>query len=152
MTIAMSPTPRTLEKCTEPDLSTLLLDLASATRSRMSGQLARHGLTWAKYEVLELLNRRGPCACTELARTLGRHRTTVGATVIKLEHIGLVARSTTPMNTQRLIIDLTAAGARTLVRADGALASFRRSFESLDVDDGLRKALLGFEMRWAQVE
>ncbi|QCB51774.1 hypothetical protein E5720_17765 [Rhodococcus sp. PAMC28707] len=131
----------------ESDVTALLLNLASATRSQMSAQLNRYGLTWAKYEALKFLNRSGPSTSIELARALGRHRTTVGATVIKLERLRLVARTTTPMNTQRLIIDLTDSGARALAQADRTLATFRHSFNSLDVDDALRNALLSLHTR-----
>ncbi|MDJ0396439.1 MarR family transcriptional regulator [Rhodococcus sp. G-MC3] len=108
-------------------------------------------MTWARYEVLELLDRAGPSTCVTLARALGRHRTTVGVTVTKLEQHRLIERTADPSHTQKLVIALTPAGRKALARAHQSVDEIREMLNDLDTSDDLRTALVRLEPSWTKI-
>ncbi|HTW76419.1 MAG TPA: MarR family transcriptional regulator [Thermoplasmata archaeon] len=80
-------------------------------RSRWTQELARFGLSYSDYVVLELCGR-GPARASEVARALGL--TAQGATdaIDRLEARGLVGRSTDRTDRRAIRIRLTSAGRR----------------------------------------
>lgn len=79
--------------------------------------LRRHGLTHAKFEILDaLVSATTPMAIVPLATELQRHWTTTSATVERLEAQGLVTRNKNPDNRRQSLVETTARG-RTVYNA-----------------------------------
>nr|GLK40551.1 hypothetical protein GCM10017611_74260 [Rhodococcus wratislaviensis] len=79
--------------------------------------LRRHGLTHAKFEILDaLVSTTTPMTIVPLAAKLQRHWTTTSSTVDRLEAQGLVTRNKTPDNRRQSLVETTAHG-RTIYSA-----------------------------------
>ena len=125
-----------------------VLRMASAARVRLAEALYAQGLSWARYEVLELICRRGPLSYSALSRELVRHRTSITATTASLVDAGLLVRSVNPRNRQQYLVDATDSGYRAVTRAERALER-ARSRMAVDADsEQTLEVLRGIEKQW----
>ncbi|WP_322544786.1 MarR family transcriptional regulator [Rhodococcoides fascians] len=76
----------------ELEVASAVLRLAATARSRFVEILRPSDMSWARYEVLELLCRRGPLSYRELGSNLDRHRTSIKTTVDNLVESGYLHR------------------------------------------------------------
>lgn len=83
-----------------------LLRLAETVRAGLENSLDGIGLSWARYEILEVLSERGAMTYGDLGRSLLRHRTSIGATVCALEISGLVVRECNPTKHQQYKVSI----------------------------------------------
>ena len=84
--------------------------------------LHRHGLTHAKFEILNaLVSATTPMTLLPLAAQLQRHWTTTSSTVDRLEAQGLTMRHTNPHNRRQSLLEPTAAGRSTHCAAQQSL-------------------------------
>ncbi|MDV8053662.1 MULTISPECIES: MarR family transcriptional regulator [unclassified Rhodococcus (in: high G+C Gram-positive bacteria)] len=133
---------------TELEIVSTVLRMASAARVRLAEALDAQGLSWARYEVLELVCRRGPMSYSALSRELVRHRTSITATTASLVEAGLLARSVNPRNRQQYMVEATDSGHRAVTRAERALER-ARSRMAVDVDSARTlEVLRGIEKQW----
>ncbi|MBY4402702.1 MarR family transcriptional regulator [Rhodococcus fascians] len=133
---------------TEFEIVSTVLRMASAARVRLAEALDAQGLSWARYEVLELVCRRGPLSYSALSRELVRHRTSITATTASLVDAGLLVRSVNPRNRQQYLVDATDSGYRAVTRAERALER-ARSRMAVDADsEQTLEVLRGIEKQW----
>ncbi|MDJ0004017.1 MULTISPECIES: MarR family transcriptional regulator [Nocardiaceae] len=133
---------------TEFEIVSTVLRMASAARVRLAEALDAQGLSWARYEVLELICRRGPLSYSALSRELVRHRTSITATTASLVDAGLLVRSVNPRNRQQYLVDATDSGYRAVTRAERALER-ARSRMAVDADsEQTLEVLRGIEKQW----
>ncbi|MEU3475687.1 hypothetical protein CH272_25655 [Rhodococcus sp. 05-340-1] len=133
---------------TELEIVSTVLRMASAARVRLAEALDAQGLSWARYEVLELVSRRGPMSYSALSRELVRHRTSITATTASLVESGLLVRSVNPRNRQQYMVEATDSGHRAVVRAERALER-ARSRMAVDADSARTlEVLRGIEKQW----
>ncbi|WP_073366430.1 MarR family winged helix-turn-helix transcriptional regulator [Rhodococcus jostii] len=93
--------------------------------------LRKHGLTFAKYEVLAVLvDSDEPVTLVPLSDYLRRHWTTTSATVDRLEHQGMAARRPNPANRRQVLIDVTQGGRAAHARATSALRSLAEGVDA----------------------
>ena len=97
------------------------LDLA--VTDVLEGAAARSGLTFADYLVLGVIRRSpgGRSAPTAIAGVLGRTTGGMTLTLDRLEDAGLLRRRRSPDDGRRVIVDLTARGARLATEVNVAL-------------------------------
>lgn len=107
-----------------------VLRLAQNLRLQLTESLTGHGMTWARYEILAALTRRGPSSYQSLARQLERHRTSIATTVTGLEKAGYVSRSLTSPHGQQWIVSVTGHGELATERAERALRRTRLAAET----------------------
>ncbi|OZC99386.1 hypothetical protein CH275_23195 [Rhodococcus sp. 06-235-1A] len=133
---------------TELEIVSTVLRMASAARVRLAEALDAQGLSWARYEVLELVSRRGPMSYSALSRELVRHRTSITATTASLVEAGLLVRSVNPRNRQQYMVEATDSGHRAVRRAERALER-ARSRMAVDADSAQTlEVLRGIEKQW----
>ncbi|OZC78896.1 hypothetical protein CH251_04010 [Rhodococcus sp. 06-462-5] len=133
---------------TELEIVSTVLRMASAARVRLAEALDAQGLSWARYEVLELVSRRGPMSYSALSRELVRHRTSITATTASLVESGLLVRSVNPRNRQQYMVEATDSGHRAVTRAERALER-ARSRMAVDADSARTlEVLRGIEKQW----
>ncbi|MDV7987392.1 MULTISPECIES: MarR family transcriptional regulator [unclassified Rhodococcus (in: high G+C Gram-positive bacteria)] len=133
---------------TELEIVSTVLRMASAARVRLAEALDAQGLSWARYEVLELVSRRGPMSYSALSRELVRHRTSITATTASLVEAGLLVRSVNPRNRQQYMVEATDSGHRAVTRAERALER-ARSRMAVDADSARTlEVLRGIEKQW----
>lgn len=133
---------------TELEIVSTVLRMASAARVRLAEALDAQGLSWARYEVLELVSRRGPMSYSALSRELVRHRTSITATTASLVESGLLVRSANPRNRQQYMVEVTDSGHRAVTRAERALER-ARSRMAVDADSARTlEVLRGIEKQW----
>lgn len=134
---------------TELEIVSTVLRMASAARVRLAEALDAHGLSWARYEVLDLVCRRGPTSYSTLSRELVRHRTSVTATTATLVDAGLLVRGVDPQNRQQYLVEATDSGHRAVTRAESALER-ARSRMAVDADSARTlEVLRGIEEQWS---
>ncbi|WP_338889320.1 MarR family transcriptional regulator [Rhodococcus sovatensis] len=92
------------------DAAITLLRMADVVRARLEASLDGIDLSWARYELLNCLARRGPMTFSGLAHALVRHRTSIATTTSILEDAGLVARFANPQKPQQYLVRLTRSG------------------------------------------
>lgn len=132
----------------EFEIVSTVLRIASAARTRLAEALDAQGLSWARYEVLELVCRQGPLSYSALSRQLLRHRTSITATAASLVDSGLLVRAVNPRNRQQFIVEATESGARAVVRAERALER-ARSRMAVDADtERTLEVLQSIERQW----
>ncbi|WP_371737151.1 MarR family winged helix-turn-helix transcriptional regulator [Rhodococcus opacus] len=86
------------------------LEHRTLTRT-IDSALRRHGLTHAKFEILDaLVSATTAMAIVPLATKLQRHWTTTSSTVERLEAQGLVTRNKNPDNRRQSLVETTARG------------------------------------------
>ena len=133
---------------TELEIVSTVLRMASAARVRLAEALDAQGLSWARYEVLELVCRRGPTSYSMLSRELVRHRTSITATTATLVDAGLLVRSVNPRNRQQYLVEATDSGDRAVTRAERALERARARM-AVDADSAQTlEVLRGIEKQW----
>ncbi|MFY2788564.1 MarR family transcriptional regulator [Rhodococcus sp. KRD162] len=133
---------------TDLEIVSTVLRIASAARVRLAEALDAHGLSWARYEVLELVCTRGPMSYSALSRELVRHRTSITATTASLVEAGLLVRSVSPRNSQQYLVEATDSGQRAVRRAERALERVR-SRMAVDSDSARTlEVLRGIERQW----
>ncbi|TLM75083.1 MarR family winged helix-turn-helix transcriptional regulator [Pseudarthrobacter sp. NamB4] len=111
--------------------------------ARIESTLKPFGLTFARYELLALLNfaRKGALPMNKASALLQVHPTSVTNAVDRLERAGLVARSPHPTDGRTTLIELTAKGRTAAKNAATALNTevFRApGFSPGDVKDLIR--------------
>lgn len=132
----------------EFEIVSTVLRIASAARTRLAEALDAQGLSWARYEVLELVCRQGPLSYSALSHQLLRHRTSITATAASLVDSGLLVRAVNPRNRQQFIVEATESGARAVVRAERALER-ARSRMAVDADtERTLEVLQSIERQW----
>ncbi|TLM87048.1 MarR family winged helix-turn-helix transcriptional regulator [Pseudarthrobacter sp. NamE5] len=91
--------------------------------ARIESTLKPFGLTFARYELLALLNfaRKGALPMNKASALLQVHPTSVTNSVDRLERAGLVARSPHPTDGRTTLIELTAKGRTAAKDATAAL-------------------------------
>jgi MarR family transcriptional regulator, lower aerobic nicotinate degradation pathway regulator len=101
----------------------------SATASALvTDALASEGLRRQHFNVLSALAERGAASQAALGRRLLIDRSDMHALLSELEREGLVTRVRDPDDRRRMLVDLTAAGARTLKRLDRRIAAAQDAF------------------------
>ncbi len=135
-------------------MALLLVNVGAALSLLADEQLAAAGVDGREYAILSILESDGPGSQLELARLLGKAPAVVVAAVDALEDRGLVERARDPADRRRSRVTMTAAGAKTLRKADtladDAVADL---LAGLDADElrNLRELLArGVEPRIAQ--
>ena len=103
--------------------SALLDHLARLTRVRAESALGRHGLRPRHLVALTLLRDQGGMPQPGLATALEMDRTNLVGLLNDLERDGLVARRRSTEDRRRHIVEITAAGAERLARAEEALGA-----------------------------
>ncbi|WP_415973928.1 MarR family transcriptional regulator [Rhodococcus sp. 077-4] len=132
----------------EFEIVSTVLRMASAARVRLAEALDAQGLSWARYEVLELVCRRGSMSYSALSRELVRHRTSITATTASLVEAGLLVRTVNPRNRQQYMVEATDSGHRAVTRAERALER-SRSRMAVDTDSARTlEVLRGIEKQW----
>jgi DNA-binding MarR family transcriptional regulator len=96
----------------------LLVNVGAALTQLADQQLAAAAVDGREYAILSILESDGPDSQLELARLLGKAPAVVVAAVDALEARGLVERARDPSDRRRSRVTLTAAGAKTLRKAD----------------------------------
>jgi DNA-binding MarR family transcriptional regulator len=96
----------------------LLVNVGAALTQLADEQLAAAAVDGREYAILSILESDGPDSQLELARLLGKAPAVVVAAVDALEARGLVERARDPADRRRSRVTLTAAGAKTLRKAD----------------------------------
>lgn len=135
---------------TELEIASTVFRLASVARGRLSDALRRHGLSWARYEVLDVVCRQGPVSYSEVSRALCRHRTSITSTAAVLESRNLIARFANPCNPQQWMLEGTELGRRTVERASRALTSTCHQSSSQPDYATVHTALLALEDYWSR--
>jgi DNA-binding MarR family transcriptional regulator len=103
--------------------SALLEHLSRLSRARAETALTPLGLRPRHLLTLTVLRGSGGATQQALATTLGIDRTNLVGLLNELEGAGLVVRRRTDEDRRRHVVDLTDAGRRKLVEAEGALAA-----------------------------
>lgn len=146
---ARHPAPQTTEPAptsvpaprTEHVLTTLL-QLATLVRRRLADALQAHGVSWAQYEVIELLNELGPLSYISLSRQLNRHRTSITATVARLAKAGFVELYPNHRRPQQVLVTLTDKGHSAAHKAQLALAKIGTHFDDVGFENNVMLAQL----------
>ncbi|MGW4336400.1 MarR family winged helix-turn-helix transcriptional regulator [Rhodococcus koreensis] len=105
-----------------------LIDALMRTQRMLSSQLSAaftpFGVSWAGYEIMQLLVRfdRSPVSILAMARHLERHWTSIAHTLNGLERAGHVIRYRNPAYRRENLVELTDAGHEAWIRAGEALA------------------------------
>src|SRR5262245_6125393 len=100
-------------------LPSWLAGQAAAAAARLVAEaLASEGLRRPHFLVMSALAERGAASQAELGRRLSIDRSDMHALLADLEREGLVARVRDEDDRRRVIVDITAAGARALKRLD----------------------------------
>lgn len=105
--------------------------------ARLNALLAPLGLTFARYEALQLLafSRRGALPLGKIGERLMVHPTSVTSTVDRLEADGLVRRTADPDDRRLTLAQLTDEGRQVCARATKVLVEERFGLDGLtDVD------------------
>ena len=106
------------------------------------------GITAGELAILMLIDAREPESQQQVARRLGIDRTTMVAAIDALEDKGVVARRPDPDDRRRNVIELTAAGRKTLRKATRASDQAEQRLLA-DLDDAEAEALRGLLSRVA---
>jgi MarR family transcriptional regulator for hemolysin len=116
------------------DLCWLLTRAGQRQRCEFDQALASTGLTPRKHQVLATA-RGEQHTQTELARIVGLDKSTMMVTLDELERDGLAERRPLPGDRRARIVAVTAAGTRTLRKADAAFAAANERVLALLPDD-----------------
>lgn len=114
------------------DLAATLIRVANTMRTRLDEVLARHRVSWAGYEVLDLVCTEGPMTYRALAHTLDRHRTSVRSIVAGLVDVGHVTRSLGGHRSDEFVVEPTRSGRAVHERARRALDAYGVDLLALD--------------------
>lgn len=88
----------------------------------INSALRRHGLTHAKFEILDaLVSATTPMTLVPLASQLQRHWTTTSSTIDRMEAQGLATRHNNPDNRRQSLLETTARGRSTHSAAQQSL-------------------------------
>lgn len=134
---------------TEFEIVSTVLRVASAARVRLAEALDAQGLSWARFEVLELVCRNGPMSYGALSRELMRHRTSITATTSTLVDAGLLERGSNPRHRQQITVEATESGHRAVWRAERALERARSRIAVGDDSARTLEVLQGLERQWS---
>jgi len=97
--------------------------IAQDAAEQLSAALAPLGLRVRHFAVLTTLAESGASSQHALGQRLRIDRTTMVSTVDELERLGLATRTTHPDDRRAHLVELTARGRTSLVRATGAVAA-----------------------------
>ena len=117
MDLAVTREPR-IPRAAAERTALLLVNVGSALSEVADEQLAAAGVNGREYAILSILDSDGPGSQQELARLLGKAPAIVVAAIDALEGRGLVERTRDPSDRRRSRVMLTAAGTKTLRKAD----------------------------------
>ena len=108
--------------------------------ARMESAVRPHGLTFARYELLQLLSftREGVMPMGKIGDRLQVHPASVTNAVDRLEADGLVRRTPHPLDKRKTLARITPKGRRC---ASAATADVNAAFAELDLDPALFGAL-----------
>ncbi len=117
--------------------ATSLVRATQLVVGRIEAALRPLGLTFARYEVLQLLafTRAGELPMGKIGERLLVHPTSVTNSVNRLEADGLVERERHPVDGRSLLARLTPAGRELAERATKALLAARFGLEDVTVED-----------------
>jgi len=109
--------------------------------ARMEAAVRPHGLTFARYEVLQLLSftRAGVMPPGKIGARLQVHPASVTNAIDRLEADGLVRRSPHPLDGRKTLARITPVGRR---RAAAATVDVNAAFAALDLPGSLVDALV----------
>jgi DNA-binding MarR family transcriptional regulator len=98
---------------------TSLMRAQQIALARVESVLRRHGVTFARYEVLMLLffSRKGSLPMTKIGERLQVHPTSVTNAVDRLESAGLVRRTSHPTDRRATLVELLDQGRELAVKA-----------------------------------
>lgn len=94
-----------------------LMDLKRQMRQQLDETLKASGLSFARYKVLMVLERLGPCRPGEVAEQLRHAPRTLTDAFDALERDGLVRREPHPQDRRALLVHLTEQGRQALEQA-----------------------------------
>jgi DNA-binding MarR family transcriptional regulator len=96
----------------EPDDVARLRSAISRIARQLGRQVGTSGLTQTQLSILATVNRRGPIGAGVLADIEGLNPTMLSRTIVKLDDLGLLRRTTHPDDGRAVVVEVTAAGAR----------------------------------------
>lgn len=99
--------------------------------------LATHGLSFARYEALVLLHfsRRGSLPLGKMGARLQVHPTSVTNLIDRLEHQGLVRRTSHPTDRRTTLAEITEPGREVVEQATAAVVATGFALEGLSEQD-----------------
>jgi len=109
---------------TKVDLIYSMMRTQRMLSSQLSKAFTPYGVSWAGYEIMQLLvhSGRDPISILALARHLKRHWTSIAHTLNGLERAGHVTRYQNPDYWREKLVELTDSGYEAWVRVSEALA------------------------------
>lgn len=117
----------TTSKSTELEVAATLLRVSNTLRVRLDDALAQQNVTWAGYEVLDILCADGPMTYRKLSTRLDRHRTSITSVVAGLVSSGRVTRELGGLRRDQFVVKATSSGYRTYERTHGVLSTAARA-------------------------
>lgn len=114
-------------RSTELEIAATLIRVSNSVRVRLDNALSRENITWAGYEVLDMLCVEGSMTYRMLSIRLDRHRTSVTSIVAGLVSSGLATRSVGSVRRDEFVVDATPSGFRVRERASRALTKAKPS-------------------------
>ncbi|SNT42581.1 MarR family winged helix-turn-helix transcriptional regulator [Rhodococcoides kyotonense] len=116
----------------ELDIAATLIRVAGTVRTRLDEILVRYRVSWAGFEVLDLVCTDGPKTYRALAHHLDRHRTSVRSIVAGLVDSGYVTRTLGAARSDEFVVEPTESGRSVHDRARRALDGCGFDFLALD--------------------
>lgn len=153
MSTAQAQEGRVANECgtaSQYEVASTVLRLATVVRERFTEILRPFGMSWARYEVLDLLCRNGSTSYRDLTAALGRHRTSIKVTVASLEQAGYATRSSDSLFRHRVMVEPTPDGLNVFERATRALEHSSMSNVHADGSDGALDTLRQLERVWSR--
>lgn len=118
-------------------LSTAVIRVQQLLIARLDAALKPWGITFARYEVLQLLafSRDGALPLSKIGERLMVHPTSVTNAIDRLESQGLVVRTGDPDDRRRILAELTDTGRETVSEATEALTEIDFGITGLSAAD-----------------
>ncbi|MEN0137900.1 MAG: hypothetical protein AAGC80_22305 [Rhodococcus sp. (in: high G+C Gram-positive bacteria)] len=107
---------------TAVDIISSLMRTQRMLSSHLNKAFSPYGVSWAGYEILQLLVHRHPISVLTLARELERHWTSIAHTVNGLERAGHVIRYRNPSYRRENLVEITDSGIEACTQVNEALA------------------------------
>ncbi|OAK56225.1 MarR family winged helix-turn-helix transcriptional regulator [Rhodococcoides kyotonense] len=118
---------------TELESAATLMRVSNILRTRLDEAVTRQRMSWAGYEVLDAICRKGPMSYRSLSSALDRHRTSITSIVTALVSSGYVTRRRGGSRPDEFLVETTDLGVRRHERARvSAVEVSKRMFESGD--------------------
>ncbi|MFC9550036.1 MarR family winged helix-turn-helix transcriptional regulator [Rhodococcus sp. NPDC056960] len=107
---------------TTVDIISSLMRTQRMLSSQLNKAFTPYGVSWAGYEILQMLVPRNPISILTLARELERHWTSIAHTVNGLERSGHVIRYRNPSYRRENLVEMTDSGYDACTRVNEVLA------------------------------